>query len=103
MVKLWFPEAMTAPFLCCMLCPAGCYRRFSASSLARSEPEENCHQTISNHKSDIMLPQVKRIAFSPDGSILASAHSANIVALWNRCDARQSFVSFSRFVDVFSQ
>ena len=33
------------------------------------------------------LQQVKRIAFSPDGTILASAHSANVVALWNRCNA----------------
>jgi WD40 repeat protein len=63
----------------------------------------NLYQTISNHESNSLLPQVKRIAFSPDGSILASAHSANIVALWNRCDARQNFVSYSRFVDVLSQ
>jgi WD40 repeat protein len=59
------------------------------------------YQTISNHESNSLLPQVKRIAFSPDGSILASAHSANIVALWNRCDARGRTLFLTRALLMF--
>ena len=40
--------------------------------------------------------QVKRISFSPDGSILASAHSANVVALWSRCECNYNVISISR-------
>ena len=50
--------------------------------------------------SNLTQLQVKRLAFSPNGSILASAHSENVVALWSRWVAYFVFTSQSGFVDA---
>ena len=84
MEKFWFLVATTAQFPYSMLHLADCCLRYSASSLGRFFVKHTRSSRELIAAINLTQLQVKRLAFSPDGSILASARSENVVALWSR-------------------
>ena len=84
MEKFWFRAAMMAQFPCSMLHLADLCHRYNASSSGRFLAKHKIDRAKWTEGINLTQLQVKRLAFSPNGSILASAHSENVVALWSR-------------------